>query len=180
MEGIKKEAHLLKVQCNGEIRKKRKKSKFEAEPIVKYGILSKGGRTITRQSCGNVGHNKYTCKGQGEAPPIVKHEDGQVQHGDGYTNGGIGQARGGAGVGQGQVKCPHHYLCSNEVMTHGDCYNDFWDKIPSQPLFGYTLPGYGYCALYLMFTSELGSQAKYNGLLSLVRMSRPYGLSHLG
>nr|GEU81158.1 hypothetical protein [Tanacetum cinerariifolium] len=78
------------------------------------------------------------------------------------------------------VKCPHYYLCSNEVMTHGDCYNDLWDKIPSQPLPGYTLTGYGYCALYLMFTLEFGSQAKYNGNLSLVRMSRSYGLSHLG
>ncbi|GJX01117.1 hypothetical protein Tco_0185030 [Tanacetum coccineum] len=70
-------------------RKKRKKSKFEAEPIIKYGKLSKRGRTITCQSCGNVGHNKSTCKGQGEAPP---------------TDGGVGQARGGAGVGQWQDK----------------------------------------------------------------------------
>ncbi|GKC27232.1 retrotransposon-related protein [Tanacetum coccineum] len=46
-------------------KKKRKRSKHEDEPFVKDGKLSKKGRTITRQSCGNIRHNKATCKGQG-------------------------------------------------------------------------------------------------------------------
>ncbi|GJW27620.1 crooked neck-like protein 1 [Tanacetum coccineum] len=46
-------------------RKKRKRSKHEDEPFVKDGKLSRKGRTITCQSCGNTGHNKATCKGQG-------------------------------------------------------------------------------------------------------------------
>ncbi|GKE55832.1 hypothetical protein Tco_1495017 [Tanacetum coccineum] len=38
--------------------------KHEDEPFVKDGKLSKKGRTITCQSCGNIGHNKATSKGQ--------------------------------------------------------------------------------------------------------------------
>ncbi|GJX66467.1 heat stress transcription factor B-4-like protein [Tanacetum coccineum] len=49
----------------GEPRKKRKRSKHEDEPSVKDGKLSRKGRTITCQSCGNTRHNKATCKGQG-------------------------------------------------------------------------------------------------------------------
>nr|GEW17681.1 hypothetical protein [Tanacetum cinerariifolium] len=49
----------------GRPRKKRKKSKHEDEPFVKDGKLSRKERTITCQSCGNTGHNKATCKGQG-------------------------------------------------------------------------------------------------------------------
>ncbi|GJS02396.1 putative transposase, mutator type, MULE transposase domain protein [Tanacetum coccineum] len=49
----------------GRLRKKRKRSKHEDEPFVKDGKLSRKGRTITCQSCGNTGHNKATCKGQG-------------------------------------------------------------------------------------------------------------------
>ncbi|GJU91781.1 heat stress transcription factor B-4-like protein [Tanacetum coccineum] len=48
----------------GRPRKKRKRSKHEDEPFVKDGKLSRKGRTITCQSCGNTGHNKATCKGQ--------------------------------------------------------------------------------------------------------------------
>ncbi|GJY83912.1 hypothetical protein Tco_0497288, partial [Tanacetum coccineum] len=86
MEAIKKETHLLKVQWNGGVlekftcpttllppnhvhigkpKKKRKRSKLEDEPFVKHGKLSKKGKTINCQSCGNIGHNKATCKGQG-------------------------------------------------------------------------------------------------------------------
>ncbi|GJS79515.1 crooked neck-like protein 1 [Tanacetum coccineum] len=85
MEPIKKEAHLMKVQWNGankyqvsgslgdqcvvdvvsRPKKKRKRFKHEDEPFVKDGKLSRKGRTITCQSCGNTGHNKATCKGQG-------------------------------------------------------------------------------------------------------------------
>ncbi|GJX83932.1 hypothetical protein Tco_0333413 [Tanacetum coccineum] len=92
IESIKKEAHLMKeigiekdsltkywekstcpttllppkhhVQV-GRPRKKRKRSKHEDEPFVKDGKLSRKGRTITCQSCGNTRHNKATCKGQG-------------------------------------------------------------------------------------------------------------------
>ncbi|GKA08730.1 hypothetical protein Tco_0688061 [Tanacetum coccineum] len=49
----------------GRPKKKRKRSKHEDEPFVKDGKLSKKGRTITCQSCRNIGHNKATCKGQG-------------------------------------------------------------------------------------------------------------------
>ncbi|GKB35144.1 hypothetical protein Tco_0880086 [Tanacetum coccineum] len=85
MESIKKETRLMKVQWNGankyqvsgslgdqcvvdvaDQKKKRKRSKHEDEPFVKDGKLSKKGRTITCQSCGNMGHNMGTCKGQGD------------------------------------------------------------------------------------------------------------------
>ncbi|GKE95437.1 hypothetical protein Tco_1580292, partial [Tanacetum coccineum] len=49
----------------GRPKKKRKRSKHEDEPFVKDGKLSRKGRTITCQSCRNIGHNKATCKGQG-------------------------------------------------------------------------------------------------------------------
>ncbi|GJT87633.1 heat stress transcription factor B-4-like protein [Tanacetum coccineum] len=49
----------------GRPKKKRKRSKHEDEPFVKDGKLSRKGRTITCQSCGNIRHNKATCKGQG-------------------------------------------------------------------------------------------------------------------
>nr|GEX73536.1 putative transposase, mutator type, MULE transposase domain protein [Tanacetum cinerariifolium] len=85
MKSIKKEAYLMKVQWNeenkyqvsgslgdqcavdvvGRPKKKRKRSKHDDEPFVKYGKLSRKGRTITCQSCGNIGHNKATYKGQG-------------------------------------------------------------------------------------------------------------------
>nr|GEU57593.1 putative reverse transcriptase domain-containing protein [Tanacetum cinerariifolium] len=77
MESIKKEAHLMQVQWNEGIKyqgsgsfgdqpkKKRKRSKHEDEPFMKDGNLSKKGRIFTCQSCGNIGHNKVTCKDQG-------------------------------------------------------------------------------------------------------------------
>nr|GEW67233.1 hypothetical protein [Tanacetum cinerariifolium] len=46
-------------------KKKTKRSKLADEPFVKDGKLSKKGRTITCQSCGNIRHNKTTCKGLG-------------------------------------------------------------------------------------------------------------------
>ncbi|GJZ35164.1 hypothetical protein Tco_0580981 [Tanacetum coccineum] len=49
----------------GRPRKKRKRSKHKDEPFVKDGKVSRKGRTITCQSCGNTGHNMATCKGQG-------------------------------------------------------------------------------------------------------------------
>ncbi|GKA57172.1 hypothetical protein Tco_0756360 [Tanacetum coccineum] len=57
---------LLNNMCEvGKLKKKRKRSKHEDAPFVKDGKLSKKGRTITCQSCGNIGHNKATYKGQG-------------------------------------------------------------------------------------------------------------------
>ncbi|GJW54369.1 hypothetical protein Tco_0098454 [Tanacetum coccineum] len=49
----------------GRPKNRRKRSKHEDEPFVKDGKLSKKERTITCQSCGNIRHNKATCKGQG-------------------------------------------------------------------------------------------------------------------
>nr|GFA06605.1 hypothetical protein [Tanacetum cinerariifolium] len=63
--------------------KKRKRSKHEDEPFAIDGKLSRKERTITCQSCGNTGHNKSTCKGQGRKA----------------TTGGAG-GLGGAGVGR--------------------------------------------------------------------------------
>ncbi|GJX18946.1 crooked neck-like protein 1 [Tanacetum coccineum] len=50
----------------GRPKKKRKRSKHKDEPFVKDGKLCMKGRTITCQSCRNTGHNKATCKGQGQ------------------------------------------------------------------------------------------------------------------
>ncbi|GKE58100.1 crooked neck-like protein 1 [Tanacetum coccineum] len=49
----------------GRPKKKRKRSKHENKPFVKDGKLSRKGRTITCQSCENIGQNKAICKGQG-------------------------------------------------------------------------------------------------------------------
>ncbi|GKB40930.1 crooked neck-like protein 1 [Tanacetum coccineum] len=54
----------------GRPKKKRKRSKHKDEPFVKDGKPSRKGRTITCQSCGNIGHNKATCKGQGRKATI--------------------------------------------------------------------------------------------------------------
>ncbi|GJR35427.1 hypothetical protein Tco_1211111 [Tanacetum coccineum] len=105
MEAIKKETHLLKVQWNGGVlekftcpttllppnhvqigkpKKKRKRSKLKDEPFVKHGKLSKKGRTINCQSCGNIRHNKATCKGQGgnnaEASASASGQAQQAKH----------------------------------------------------------------------------------------------------
>nr|GEU72822.1 hypothetical protein [Tanacetum cinerariifolium] len=54
----------------GRPKKKRKRSKHEDEPFVKDGKISRKGRTITCQPCGNTRHNKATCKGQGQKATI--------------------------------------------------------------------------------------------------------------
>ncbi|GKC17726.1 crooked neck-like protein 1, partial [Tanacetum coccineum] len=53
------------ILSQGKPKKKRKRSKHEDESFMKDGKLRKKGRTITCQSCGNIRHNKATCKGQG-------------------------------------------------------------------------------------------------------------------
>nr|GEU80945.1 hypothetical protein [Tanacetum cinerariifolium] len=44
---------------------KKEVQKLKHEPFVKDGKLRNRGRSITCQSCGYIGHNKATCKGQG-------------------------------------------------------------------------------------------------------------------
>ncbi|GJT57478.1 hypothetical protein Tco_0992532 [Tanacetum coccineum] len=51
-------------------KKKIKRSRLEDELFVKDSKLSKRGRIITFRSCGNIGHNKSTCKGQGQQSRI--------------------------------------------------------------------------------------------------------------
>nr|XP_043633729.1 uncharacterized protein LOC122604935 [Erigeron canadensis] len=48
----------------GRPKKKRKRSQYENEPIVRGNKLSKKGGTITYGNCKNKGHNSKTCKGQ--------------------------------------------------------------------------------------------------------------------
>nr|GEW65588.1 hypothetical protein [Tanacetum cinerariifolium] len=124
MESIKKEAHFMKVQWNiankyqvsgslgdqcvvdvvGRPKKKRNRSKHEDELFVKDGKLSMKRRTITCQSCGNIGYNKETCKGQGQKATTVGQDDsGGLGAGaviglsDAAGEGGAGDP-GGAGV----------------------------------------------------------------------------------
>ena len=52
----------------GRPKKKRRRSKYEDAPCVDSGKLTKRGRVITCRLCGNAGHNKTTCKGQGQPP----------------------------------------------------------------------------------------------------------------
>ncbi|GJU62560.1 heat stress transcription factor B-4-like protein [Tanacetum coccineum] len=91
----------------GRPRKKRKRSKHEDEPFVKDGKLSRKGRTITCQSCGNTRHNKATCKGQGRKATTVG-QDGSSGSGAGAVIGLFAAAgEGGAGVAsQGSSRIP--------------------------------------------------------------------------
>ncbi|GJY90529.1 hypothetical protein Tco_0505725 [Tanacetum coccineum] len=50
----------------GRPKKKRTKSLYEKDEMVKNGKLGKKGRNVTCQSCGHLGNNKLTCKGQGK------------------------------------------------------------------------------------------------------------------
>ncbi|GJU76223.1 hypothetical protein Tco_1273293 [Tanacetum coccineum] len=59
------------ILSQGRLRKKRKRSKHKDEPFVKDGKLSRKERNIICQSCGNTGHNKATCKGQGRKATTV-------------------------------------------------------------------------------------------------------------
>ncbi|GJY97893.1 putative ribonuclease H-like domain-containing protein [Tanacetum coccineum] len=75
--------------------KKRKRSKHEDEPFMKDGKLSRKGRTITCQSCGNTGHNNATCKGQGgnnvEVSGSASRQTQQIKHTIGQDGlGGLG------------------------------------------------------------------------------------------
>ncbi|GJS12792.1 hypothetical protein Tco_0407264 [Tanacetum coccineum] len=80
----------------GRPKKKRKRSKHEDEPFVKDGKLSRKGRTITCQSCGNTGHNKATCKRQGGNNAEA---DGSASRQAQQTEPAVGQdGSGGSGV----------------------------------------------------------------------------------
>ncbi|GKD13611.1 hypothetical protein Tco_1198018 [Tanacetum coccineum] len=97
--------------------KKRKRSKHEDEPFVKDGKVSKKGRTITCQSCGNIGHNKATCKGQGRKATTVSQ--------DGSSGSGIGDViglptadgAGGTSVGVGSQGSSHTRWTKRRVQT---------------------------------------------------------------
>ncbi|GKD98380.1 hypothetical protein Tco_1382277, partial [Tanacetum coccineum] len=168
MESIKKEAHLIKVQCNrankyqvsgllgdqcvvdlvGRPKKKRKRSKHEDEPFVKDGKLSKKGRTITCQSCGNIRHNKATCKGQGrkattggnnaEANGSASMQPQQAVGQDGLGGSGVGVVislsaadgqRGAGGADGAGVGVGSQVLVSETRNTDG---REMGDGIPTQ------------------------------------------------
>ncbi|GJY11901.1 hypothetical protein Tco_0381210 [Tanacetum coccineum] len=76
----------------GRPKKKRKRSKHNDETFVKDGKLRKKGRTITCQSCGNIRHNKATCKGQ-VATGSASRQAQQINHAFGQDS------TGGTGVG---------------------------------------------------------------------------------
>ncbi|GKF91501.1 hypothetical protein Tco_0275202, partial [Tanacetum coccineum] len=79
-------------------KKKRKRSKHEDEPFVKDGKLSRKGRTITCQSCENIGHNKATCKGQGRK--ATTEDSGSASRKAQQTEHAVGQdCSGGSGAG---------------------------------------------------------------------------------
>ncbi|GKE02593.1 heat stress transcription factor B-4-like protein, partial [Tanacetum coccineum] len=82
----------------GRPRKKIKRSKHKDETFVKYGKLSRKGRTITCQSCGNTGHNKATCKGQSRKATTEASDSASRQAQQ--TKPAVGQDdSGGSGVG---------------------------------------------------------------------------------
>ncbi|PWA52151.1 zinc finger, SWIM-type [Artemisia annua] len=51
----------------GRPKKKRVRGQLEDTPCIKDGKLSRKRRTVRCSSCGNPGHNKQSCKGQGSA-----------------------------------------------------------------------------------------------------------------
>ncbi|GKD64463.1 crooked neck-like protein 1 [Tanacetum coccineum] len=87
----------------GRPKKKRKRSKHEDEPFVKDGKLSRKGRTITCQSCGNIRHNKSTCKEQGRKATTGGNNakgSGSASRQAQQTERAVGQdGSGGSGVG---------------------------------------------------------------------------------
>ncbi|GKB18782.1 hypothetical protein Tco_0852705 [Tanacetum coccineum] len=87
----------------GRPKKKRKRSKHKDEPFVKDGKLSRKGRTITCQSCRNIGHNKATCKGQGRKATTGGNNaegSGSASRKAQQTEPAVGQdGSGGSGVG---------------------------------------------------------------------------------
>nr|GEU96985.1 hypothetical protein [Tanacetum cinerariifolium] len=108
----------------GQPKKKIKRSKHEDEPFVKDGKLSKKGRTITCQSCRNIGHNKTTCKGQGgnnaegsgsasRQAQQTEHEVGQDGSGGSGASAVIGLSAGG---GKGGASDPGGADVDNQVV----------------------------------------------------------------
>ncbi|GKD54035.1 mutator type transposase [Tanacetum coccineum] len=83
--------------CPGRVTKEKKKEVHEDEPFMKDDKLSRKGRTITCQSCGNTRHNKATCKGQGgNNAEASGSASGQAQQ----TEPAVGQdGSGGSGAG---------------------------------------------------------------------------------
>ncbi|KAK1411976.1 hypothetical protein QVD17_32873 [Tagetes erecta] len=85
----------------GRPKKARKRSATEMEGITNGGRLSKKDTTMTCGICKKIGHNKRTCKGQGESGQVqLGHvHSGQVQLGQVY----VGQVQPGQ-VQSGQVQ----------------------------------------------------------------------------
>ncbi|GJX80040.1 hypothetical protein Tco_0328189 [Tanacetum coccineum] len=85
------------VEAESRVTKEKKKEVHEDEPFMKDDKLSRKGRTITCQSCGNTRHNKATCKGQGgNNAEASGSASGQAQQ----TEPAVGQdGSGGSGAG---------------------------------------------------------------------------------
>ncbi|GKA53795.1 heat stress transcription factor B-4-like protein [Tanacetum coccineum] len=166
MESIKKEAHLMKVQWNGankyqvsgslgdqcvvdvvgRPKKKRKRSKHEDEPFVKDGKLSRKGRTITCQSCGNIGHNKATCKGQGrkaktggnnaEGSGSASRQAQQTEPAigqDGSRGSGVGAIKGLSAAGEGGAGDPGGAGVASQVSQARNADGkEMGDGVPTQ------------------------------------------------
>ncbi|GJX44054.1 heat stress transcription factor B-4-like protein [Tanacetum coccineum] len=153
MKSIKKEAHLMKVQWNGankyqvlgslgdrcvvdvvgRPRKKKKRSKHKDEPFVKDSRLGRRGRTITCQSCGNTGHNKATCKGQGRKATTVG-QDGSGGSGAGTVIGlSAAAGEGGAGgLGVASQGLSHSRWTKRRVQTERINGREMGDGVPTQ------------------------------------------------
>nr|GFB65624.1 hypothetical protein [Tanacetum cinerariifolium] len=96
----------------GRPKKKRKRSKHKDEPFVKDGKLRRKGRTITCQSCKNIGHNKAACKGQRQketTEPAVD-QDGLGGLGVGDII-GLSAAAGEGGAGVASQENVDGYMC---------------------------------------------------------------------
>ncbi|GKD95413.1 hypothetical protein Tco_1375250, partial [Tanacetum coccineum] len=106
----------------GRPKKKRKRSKHEDEPFVKDGKLSRKGRTITYQSCGNIGHNKVTCKGQGRKATTGGNNaegSGSASRQAQQTEPAVGQdGSGGLGVGEGGAGDPGGAGVASQGSSH--------------------------------------------------------------
>nr|GEX95279.1 transposase, mutator type [Tanacetum cinerariifolium] len=84
-------------------KKKRKRSKHKDEPFLKDDKLRKKGRMITCQSCGNIRHNKATCKGQGQKSTT----GGNNAEANGLSDAGGQDGSGGVSVGVGSQSSSH-------------------------------------------------------------------------
>ncbi|GJX77088.1 transposase, MuDR, MULE transposase domain protein [Tanacetum coccineum] len=106
----------------GKPKKKRKRSKHDDEPFVKDGKLNKKGRIITCQSCENIGHNKATCKGQGQKATTGRSGVGA---GIGLS---VADCAGGAYVGVGSQGSSYTRWTKRRVQTAEKIADDLRDN----------------------------------------------------